>query len=157
MTGQTTQPKGDSRFREIEDICSFTLRFPSGVFATGSSSYSLHENRHLRIMAADAWFGADPAFGYDNISLQIGRKAGKANSREERHFTPQNQFAVEMDDVAQRLRENIAPLTPGEEGLQDQKIIEAIYQSASIGGSAVKLPRVTTVDSTRGQWRTFSA
>jgi predicted dehydrogenase len=58
VTGQITQPAGDPRFREIEDICSFTLRFPSGVFASGTSSYSLHENRHLRIMAA--MLGSEP-------------------------------------------------------------------------------------------------
>ena len=157
VTGQITQPKHDPRFSEIEDICSFTLRFPSGIFASGSSAYSLHENRNLRIMAADAWFGADPAFSYDNITMQIGRKTGKTNSLDERRFAPKNHFAVEMDDFAQRLRRNIGPLTPGEEGLQDQKIMEAIYRSATSGGAAVKLPRVTKPDSTRGQWIDFSS
>lgn len=102
-------------------------------------------------MATDAWFGADPAFGYNNLTLQIGRKAGKANSLEERRFSPRNHFAAEMDDFAQRLRLSKTPLTPGEEGLQDQKIMEAIYQSAASDGAAVKLPRVTKLDSTRGE------
>ena len=157
VTGQISQPKHDPRFREIEDICSFTLRFPSGILASGSSAYSLHENRHLRVMAADGWFGADPAFGYDNSTMQVGRKAGKTNSLDERRFTPENHFAVEMDDFAQRLRRNAGPLTPGEEGLQDQKIMEAIYRSAASGGAAAKLPGVTKLDSTRGQWIDFSA
>lgn len=149
VTGQITRPKDDPRFREIEDICTFTLRFPSGVFASGSSGYSYHENRHLRVMAADAWFGLDPAFGYDNLTLQIGRKAGKANSQDQRHFSPHNQFATEMDDFAERIRSNQEPLTPGEEGLQDQKIIAAIYEAAA-GGGVVKLPVTKQIDSTRG-------
>jgi predicted dehydrogenase len=150
VTGQITQPRNDPRFREIEDICSFTLRFPSGVFATGNSGYSYHENRHLRVMAADAWFGADPAFGYNNITVQIGKKAGEASSEEQRRFSPHNQFATEMDHFAERIRANEEPHTPGEEGLQDQKIIEAIYQAAK-GGGVVKLPPSDKLDSTRGR------
>lgn len=149
VTGQITQPKNDSRFAEIEDVCTFTLRFPSGVFASGSSGYSFHENRHLRMMAESAWFGLDPAFGYNNLNLQIGRKEDKSSSEEQRRFAPHNQFATEMDDFAQRIRKDIKPLTPGEEGLQDQKIIEAIYQSAK-GGSPIKLPLTRAIDSTRG-------
>ena len=151
VTGQITQPKDDPRFREIEDVCTFTLRFPSGIFASGSSGYSYHENRCLRIMASDAWFGADPAFAYNGLALQIARKAGHSNSLEERHYPPENQFAVEMDDFAQRLKKDKAPLTPGEEGLQDQKIISAIYQSAAGSGAVVKLPRIDKLDSTRGE------
>ncbi len=149
VTGQITQPKDDPRFREIEDIAAFTLRFPSGIFASGSSAYSLHENRHLRVMAADAWFGLDPAFGYNNLVLQIGKKAGKADAEEMRRFSPHNQFATEMDHFAERIRDNQEPHTPGEEGLQDQKIITAIYQAAK-GGGVVKLPFTKQIDSTRG-------
>ena len=36
VAGRITQPKGDPRFREIEDIATFTLAFPSGVLASGS-------------------------------------------------------------------------------------------------------------------------
>jgi predicted dehydrogenase len=149
ITAQVTQPKEDPRFQEIENLCSFTLKFPSGVMAVGNSGYSLHENRHLRVMAEDAWFGLDPAFGYDNLTLQIGRKAGQSNSEEQRRFSPDNQFATEMDHFARRIRENVDPLTPGAEGLQDQKLIEAIYQAAA-GGGVVKLQTVTGLDSTRG-------
>jgi predicted dehydrogenase len=149
VTGQITQPKNDPRFREIEDIACFTLRFPSGVFATGISGYSFHENRHLRVMATDAWFGLDPAFGYDNIAIQIGRKSGKANAEEQRRFSAHNQFAKEMDHFAECIKSNKQPYTPGEEGLQDHKIMQAIYQSAA-GSSPVKLPLVTQLDTTRG-------
>ena len=149
VTGQMTQPKNDPRFREIEDISNFTLRFPSGIFATGSAGYSYHENRQLRVMASDAWFGLDPAFSYNNLVLQVGRKSGKANSEEQRRFTPKNQFAVEMDHFATRIRANQEPRTPGEEGVQDHKIMEAIYRAAA-GGTVVKLPAASGLDSTRG-------
>lgn len=157
VTGQITKLDNDPRFREVEDVCTFTLRFPSGIFASGACGYSFHENRHLRIMSSDAWFGADPAFGYDNLTLQLGREAGKANAFEERRYSPQNQFAVEMDDFAQRLRQGKKPLTGGEEGLQDQTIIEAVYRSAANNGATVELPRATKLDSTRGEMIEFES
>jgi predicted dehydrogenase len=54
-----------------------------------------------------------------------------------------------MDHMAECLIENKRPHTPGEEGLQDQKIIEALYQSALIN-KPVSLPPVTTLDTFRG-------
>ena len=51
ITARTVQPAGDPRFREVEDTCSFTLKFPSGVMAICGSGYSYHENRFLRLMA----------------------------------------------------------------------------------------------------------
>ena len=150
VTGRITQPKGDPRFREIEDIATFTLAFPSGVLASGSCGYSFHESRQLRCMAADAWFGLDPAFTYNGLITHIGKKAGDATAREDLTRSPKNQFAVEMDAFAEAIAAGREPHTPGEEGLQDMKIMAAIYEAAA-GGSAVKLPASTGgLDATRG-------
>lgn len=151
VTGQLTQPEDDPRFREVEDIATFTLRFPSGVLATGSSGYSFHNDRRLRCAATEAWFGADPAFSYDGLAMHVGRRANGANAREIRVWTLKNQFAVEMDHFAEAIRANREPHTPGEEGLQDQKVIAAIYQAAA-GGGVVKMPTVTGLDTTRGPY-----
>ena len=151
VTGSLTRPKDDPRFREIEDIATFTLRFPSGVIATGTSGYSFHGYRRLRCAATDGWFGLDPAFSYANLVMQIGHTAGAAQAQEERVWTPQNQFAVEMDAFADAIRNDHQPLTPGEEGLQDLRVMEAIYQAAA-GGSPVALPAVHGLDTTRGPY-----
>ena len=149
VTGRVTRPKDDPRFREIEDIAVFTLLFPSGVVATGTSGYSFHEDRRLRCAATEGWFGMDPAFSYQGLMTHIGRKLGPQTSVETRGFAPKNQFAVEMDHFAQAIRANREPHTPGEEGLADMKVMAAIYESA-MGGSTVKLPLVTGLDTTRG-------
>ena len=151
ITGQVTRPTGDARFAQVEDIALFTLRFPSGIIATGGSGYSFHEDRILRVNAERGWFGLDPAFGYDNLALQIGQKEAKASGMQTRRFSPHNQFAREMDAFALSLHNNAVPLTPGEEGLQDLRILEAIYQSAA-GGSPVKMPQQAGHDITRGAW-----
>ena len=151
VTGNVTRPAGDPRFREIEDIAHFTMRFPSGIFASATSGYSFHENRRFRVHATDAWFGMDPAFGYDGQTVQIGRKAGTMNSIEEQRGTPKSQFATEMDAFALSIRQDLVPHTPGEEGLADQIVMEAIYASAA-SGTPVTLtpPPGADLDVTRG-------
>ncbi|WP_158808850.1 Gfo/Idh/MocA family protein [Beijerinckia sp. L45] len=149
VTGHITQPKDDPRFREVEDLATFTLRFPSGVLGVGSSGYSGYNSRRLRAMATDGWVGLDPAFAYNNLAMHIGHKAGKADVREQRVFEPKNQFAVEMDHFAEAIRADREPHTPGEEGLQDQRILAAIYEAAA-SGMPVKLPAVTKLDAFRG-------
>lgn len=149
VTARLTQPKDDPRFREVEDVVCFTLRFPSGVLASCQSGYSFHERRTLRVLAADGWFGLDPAYSYDNLVLQIGRRNGLSNSEETRRWSPRNQFANEMDAFAEALRVGREPLTPGEEGLQDMRIMQAIYEAAASGGVVTMQP-AARLDSTRG-------
>ena len=155
VTGQITRPKDDPRFREVEDIALFTLRFPSGVVAQGSCGYSFHESRWLRVQAETGWFGLDPAFGYDNLVVDINRKAGRASATEMRRFTPKSQFAEEMDAFAASLNANEEPRTPGAEGLQDMRVMAAIYQSAATGrpvAMPVAMPAASGLDVTRGPW-----
>jgi predicted dehydrogenase len=149
IVARTTQPKDDPRFREVEDLCAFTLRFPSGILANCSSGYSYHENRAIRLMATEGWMGMDPAFGYDNLTMQIGRRQGMSNGLEQRRWSAKNQFALEMDAFAQAIRGNQVPLTPGEEGLQDMKIMAAIYQAAA-SGEVVRMAPAERLDATRG-------
>ena len=149
ISARITQPRDDPRFREIEDLATFTLKFPSGVVATGSSGYSFYNNRQIRCMAADGWFGLDPAFAYNGLAMHIGHKAGMADAREQRGWPPKNQFATEMDHFAEAIRANREPHTPGEEGLQDQRITAAIYEAAE-SGKVVTMPAMIGLDATRG-------
>jgi predicted dehydrogenase len=149
ITARMTQPKDDPRFREIEDICAFTLRFPSGVEASCVSGYSFHETRKLFVMSEAGSAGLDPAFGYNNLTMHLSRRNGMSNGEEQRRWAPKSQFALEMDAYAEAIRNNQMPLTPGEEGLQDQKIMAAIYEAAA-GGGVVKMPAAARLDATRG-------
>jgi predicted dehydrogenase len=60
-----------------------------------------------------------------------------------------DQFANELDHMADCVMNDRQPYTPGEEGLQDQRIIEAIFESARTG-RAVTLPRFDKPDVFRG-------
>ena len=61
-----------------------------------------------------------------------------------------NQFANEMDHFSECIRDNKQPYTPGEEGLQDNVVIEAIYKSA-VEGKVIQLPKHTGLDKFRGE------
>lgn len=150
VTGRLTRPANDPRFREVEDIATFTALFPSGVMGVGTSAYSIHEARNLTVIGDKGWVGIDNAFAYNNLTMQVSRKTATVNGIDHRQYPPKNQFATEMDHFAEAIRADAVPHTPGEEGLADMRIMAAIYESAAGGGNTVKLPLVTGRDTTRG-------
>lgn len=153
ITARTTQPANDPRFKEVEDIVQFSMVFPSGVIATGLSSYSAHETRVLRAVAESGSVTIDNAFAYQNLSMIVDHKNTEgsqiADVQSRFQLAQPNQFATEMDHFADCIRHNRVPRTPGEEGLQDMMILEAIYRAAETG-NRVTLPAASKPDETRG-------
>ncbi|WP_461055331.1 Gfo/Idh/MocA family oxidoreductase [Spirosoma arcticum] len=74
---------------------------------------------------------------------------GQTEHTDNTYIPKRNQFATEMDHFSDCVQRNKKPFTPGEEGLQDHRIMEAIYQSAQEGKS-IKLPLITELDPFRG-------
>jgi predicted dehydrogenase len=142
-------PPNDPRFQEVEATVSFTLRFPSGVIANCAASYSAHRHQSLRVLGSKAAVQIDNAFAYEGQRLHLSRRSGKAEEDSELSLPNKNQFTLELDHFAQCIRSNREPRTPGEEGLQDQIIMAAIYESARLG-RPVKLPPITGRDVYRG-------
>lgn len=139
VVATVNQPKGDPRFAEVEESASFLLTFPSGFTAICTSGYGSHSCKYFRLQGSEAWAGLDPAFEYGGLRLQKSQLIDGHEMTSEIHFDAADQFALELDHFAQCVRDNIVPHTPGEEGLQDQRIVEAIYQSARTG-RAVEIP-----------------
>lgn len=131
--GQLVQLTNDPRFREVETSVQFTLKFPSGFTASCSCSYATHRAQFLRLQGSDGWAELDPAFAYDGLRLRIGHLVGEHDAVIEPRIEAKNQFALEIDHMAQCVINNRTPHTPGEEGWQDMRIIEAIYESARSG------------------------
>ena len=119
----------DPRFKEVEENVNFMLRFPSGVIANCTSSYGYADVKRYQVMGSKGTLELDPATDYYEHRLYVQR--GKV--REERKIQEQNQFALEMDHLSECVMENKQPKTPGEEGLQDVRLMTAIYQAAETG------------------------
>ena len=125
---------GDPRFKEVEETVNFQLRFPSGVLANCTSSYGYAGQNHYRVVGTEGWLEMDPATSYRDLRMRVHRR----NVTEERVLPERDHFALEMDHMAGCVMENKEPLTPGEEGLRDLKIMMAIYEAARLG-KTVKL------------------
>ncbi len=149
ITARTHSPAGDPRFREVEDLVQFTMRFPSGVVAMCTSSYSSHELRQYEVLGTEAWARMDNAFSYHGQKLTVQRREGQGTAASEYSLSPKDQFALEMDHFAECVRTGRKPRTGGAEGLQDQKLMAAIYRAAETG-APVKLEPVAGLDATRG-------
>lgn len=133
---------GDARFREVEETVHFMLRFPSGVLANCTSSYGFSEAKRFQVFGSEGVLELNPATDYYQHRLFVERK----QTREERNLKEQNQFAAEMDHLSECIQQNLSPRTPGEEGLQDIKLIQTIYEAVRTGRT-IELPAV------RPTWR----
>lgn len=153
ITAQVHSTPGDGKFAEVEESAVFTLRFPSGVLAQCATSYGVHESRRLQVHTERGEIELHNAFAYRGQRLVVSRVDGRITARDERVVVPKNQFALEIDHMAECIVKDRRPRTPGEEGLQDQILMEAIYEAARTGGSVAVGPLAGTgngPDATRG-------
>lgn len=123
----------DPRFREVEENVLFQLRFPSGALLNAASGYDFHDSKRYRVNSTLGWMEMSPAFPYEGLHLKTSRADGKIERTEEPKLSPKNQFALELDAMADCIMNDKKVYTPGEEGLQDQRIMEAIYEAARTG------------------------
>jgi predicted dehydrogenase len=117
---------GDEHFKEVEETVMFQLRFPSGVLANCSSSYGYSGQSRFRAVTTQGWFELEPANNYTGLRLRVKR----GNELEEVTLPQRDHFAAEMDHMSGCVMDNKEPLTPGEEGLRDIKLITQIYEAA---------------------------
>ena len=134
VNAMTFANRSDPRFKEVEEHCNFDLRFPSGALASCTSSYSCGLNR-FRAIGTRGWAECEPALSYRGVKF---RKSGRGGQAEEPDLGDPNQFATEMDALAQCIIENKEPKASGEQGLRDVRIMLAIYEAAKVG-KTVKL------------------
>jgi predicted dehydrogenase len=129
---------GNPLFKEVEELVSWQMRFPSGVMASCVTDYNVHEKRTYSVLCEKGWLSMDKAYAYKGQHLKSARAEGKLERQEEIGIAEVNQFAEEMDHFSECVIGNKQPNTPGEEGLRDHVIMEAIYLSAR-EGKPVKL------------------
>jgi predicted dehydrogenase len=142
-------PPNDPRFAEVEETVSFMLRFPSDTIANCLTSYGGRDDKHQRLNFATAVVDMPNAYLYQGQQMVVIGRQDDATSQNELVLTPKNQFAAEIDHMADCVMTGRRPFTPGEEGVQDHKLMEAIYRSADTG-KPVTLPAIAGKDAFRG-------
>lgn len=119
----------DPRFKEVEENINFQLRFPSGILANCTSSYGYDSQSHYRVVGTKGWLEMEPATVYRGLRMRVHHDG----VTEERSLPVLDHFALEMDHMSECVMQNKEPLTPGEEGQRDLKIIMAVYSAAKTG------------------------
>ena len=133
VQASVTQPKDDPRFVEVEASCQVIAKFPSGFTATFNTAYNAHKSQFLRVEGTGAFAELNPAFAYHGIKMKYAKLEDGTELAVEPQLEEKDQFAAEMDHFALCVQKDLQPHTPGEEGLQDQRITDAIYESARTG------------------------
>ncbi|HEX5661821.1 MAG TPA: Gfo/Idh/MocA family oxidoreductase [Polyangiales bacterium] len=118
----TTRPE---LFNEVDEVTEFELELPSGVRAYGKGSRAESIN-DLRIEAAKGSYGLAPFQSYSGVK-------GEASDGTKLDQKIDHQQAKQMDDEALAILEGRAPIVPGEEGLADIRIVNAIQESVRTG------------------------
>ncbi|MFD1730084.1 Gfo/Idh/MocA family oxidoreductase [Deinococcus malanensis] len=133
---------------EVEESLSFMLGFPGGLIANGLTSYGARTTSTLRVLGEKGSLLMDPAFPYVGVRLSLTDEQGELTPS----FPSSDQFSQEFDHFAQCIREGRRPWTPGEEGVQDHVVMDAIYESARTG-QVVRLKTGQGKDAFRGTLR----
>ena len=111
-------------FNEADEMMMFQLRFPSGAIASCMGGHGANAN-YLKVNYEKGSLFMEPFSSYR------GNKGTSTLGPIE--FQIENQQAKQMDDDALAIMNGTPLIVPGEEGLRDIRIVEAIYQSVKTG------------------------
>jgi predicted dehydrogenase len=114
------------------------IRFPDERLAQLHTSFGEEPTAVLRILGEDGSIRLRHAYHHDvPVTLEMMRRG----EREEQTFEPTDQYAVELSYFSTCILQDRQPEPSGIEGLQDIRLVEAIYRSAR-DGRPVTLPRL---------------
>jgi glucose-fructose oxidoreductase len=113
----------------LDEIVEATLEFPGGVLADIKTSFAENIN-FLNVKMEKGDLNVSPYQAY------AGVRAKTPQGEIYHDYQVPWQQVKQMDDNAQSIMNNKSMLAPGEEGLRDIRILEAIYKSAATGQRA---------------------
>ena len=119
----------DHRFAQVEDVVAWQLRMPSGLIVNSSCGYSYERTSRFDVLGTKARLTMDPATEYHEHKTVISTGGAKNQPQ----IMERNQFAAEMDHLANAIKEGRPVKSPGEEGMQDIRLMMAIYDAAKTG------------------------
>ena len=127
---------GVKTLSEIDESTAAILRFDGGRVASFVTSFNGGDVAEYRIVGSRGDIHVDPAYEYAEglgYTLTVGGKTQRKTIGKRDQFAPQ---LLHFSDCVLRDR---APEPSGAEGLQDVRIVQALYESAEIG-RAVAIP-----------------
>ena len=116
----TTRPE---IYKEVEETMNFMLEFPGGATAECEASFGKSMN-DLMLTCSKGWYKLSPFQAYSGVN-------GVTSDGKKLNAVIPNEQARQMDDDALAIMNNTKLLAPGEEGLRDIRVVEAVYRSVA--------------------------
>jgi predicted dehydrogenase len=138
---------GPAKLAEIDESTGALLRFEGERVAAFVTSFNATDVASYRIVGSKGQIHVDPAYEYaEGLEYELTVEGKSTRKR----IGKRDQFAPQLLYFSDCIQKNRQPEPSGEEGLQDVRIVEALYKSAK-SGKAVKLPRFTKTTRPTGQ------
>lgn len=132
--------RSDEASGDIEAVAILTLEFARGTLATVMVSYRADYRTPLEFIGESGVLRADDGLNVEYpITIEL-RRAGKLIASEQVQNTLA--YAVQVDAFAAALEGNVPFPVPGEEGWQNQLILDAAFRSA-LSGRSEKVEQVS--------------
>ncbi len=126
VTAQQFTTRPDVYKNGLDETSMAQLVFPSGARAAVQTSYGMNMN-FLHVTTNKGTLRVEPYQGYNGL-----KGVSPAGNFEFKYDVPWQQMN-QMDNDARAIMDKKQVLVPGEEGLRDIRIVEAIYEAARTG------------------------
>jgi glucose-fructose oxidoreductase len=128
---------GGAALSEIDETTGAVLRFDGERVATFITSFNADDTASYHVVGTKGQIHVDPAFEYaEGLASTMKTRGGRTIRR---RTVKRDQFAAELLHFSDCVLYDRTPEPSGLEGLQDVRIVEAIYASARTG-RAVRIP-----------------
>ena len=129
----------DERSAEVESAASLTLEFSQGTLGTVLVSYRAEYRTPLELIGETGLLRADDALNVENpIELQLRREGAVTETKTVSNHLA---YALQVDGFADAVEGKSPFPIPGEEGWQNQEILDAALRSIK-NGKMEAVPRV---------------
>ncbi len=140
---------GAKNVRDIDESTGAVLRFEDDKVATFVTSFNSAPVGWYQIVGTKGDVRVDPAYEYAEGLGYALTVDGKTTRKK---VAKRDQFAPELIAFSDCIQKNRRPEPSGAEGMQDVRIVEALYKSAKTG-KAVAIPRLEKVKRPTGKQR----
>ena len=138
---------------EIDESTGALLRFEGERVAAFVASFNASDVASYRIVGTKGQLHVDPAYEYaEGLAYELTINGRTTRKR----IGKRDQFAPELLYFSDCILEDRQPEPSGEEGLQDVRIVEALYRSPKTG-KAVRIPPFVDTKRPTGRQRIVRA
>lgn len=130
VKGRQWSDRGEM-YSKVDEHTDFEMEFPNGVMVKGETSFGNSTN-YINVECTDGWYKLSPMQSYSGVQ-------GETSDGRQLPPDPNHQQARQMDNDALAIKENRDPIAPGEDGLADIQIVNAIMESSKKDGEWIRL------------------